>query len=143
MSFEDINREIANSGGSYVKLTKKEHGVLSGKILDVKVRDKVFKGKVVPNKNGEPRKEWLFTLETADGIKKWAAVESAQFAIRGALDGRKIEAGGLLQVKVVEDSIQGEKSAEYKALYTSPVDDPFANDAPAETPAAASDDSPF
>jgi hypothetical protein len=134
MSFEDINREIASGGGTYVKLTKKSHGILEGRVINVTIRDKQFNGKVIPNKNGEPRKEWVFTLDVDGEVKKWAAVESAQFAIRGALQALgkdvKLEPNGILKVAVMEDSIQGEKSAEYKVKYTPPTpadtDDPFA-----------------
>lgn len=121
MSFEDINNHIRSTGGDFVKLTKKEHGGIKGKVLDVKIRDKEYQGKVIPNKKGEPRKEWLFSLETEDGVKKWSAGESAQWAIRGALNGRKIQQNGLLQVTVTEDSVQGQKQAEYKVIYSDPV----------------------
>lgn len=126
MSFAEINDAIKASGGEYVNLKTKGQKV-QGKVLAVEVRDKVFKGNVVLVANGankgKPRKEWLFTLETADGNKKWAAPENGQFAIRGALDGRKIEKGGLLQVEIVESSEQGSKQAEYKVIYTEPVAD--------------------
>jgi hypothetical protein len=136
MSFADVNRRIKASGGNYVKLSKKSDGSLQGKILDVVERNKQYQGKVVTSsKTGEPRVEWVFTLDVNGETKKWAANESAQFAIRGALDGRELKEGGLLQVVVTEDSVQGQKSAEYKVKYTDPVGaDPFPTD---------TDDSPF
>lgn len=136
MSFEDINNDIKASGGDYVKLTKKEHGKLQGKILDVKKRAKQFGGKAVLNAKGEQRYEWMFSLEVPVGdgtfeTKKWAASESAQWAIKGALNGRMLKPGGLLQVQVTEDSVQGQKQAEYKVIYTDPVQDsPFESDEP-------------
>lgn len=146
MSFDDVNREIASSGGGWFKLTKKAHGVLKGKIVNVKVRDKEYQGKPVKSaKSGEVRKEWIFTLTDPEGnTVNWAAVESAQFAIRGALNGRKLEPGGFLQIAVVEDSVQGTKSAEYKAKYDGPVaDDPFEGVQDTPPPADEPEEDPF
>lgn len=122
MSFDDVNNEIATGNGDWVKLTKREQGTLEGKVVNVQVRNKQFQGKdVISSNTGQPRKEWQFTLDVNGEIKKFAAVESAQFAIRGALNGQKIEPNGVLKIAVTEDSVQGQKSAEYKAAYTPPV----------------------
>jgi hypothetical protein len=146
MSFEDFNREAASAGGNWHKLTKREHGVLKGKIVNVEKRAKQFGGKPVLNsKTQEPRYEWIFTLEDTEGkVIKFAAVETAQYAIRGALGDRKLEPGGFLQIAVVEDAVAGSKSAEYKAKYESPVktEDPWA-DAPPANNHGFSEEPPF
>lgn len=129
MSFEDINDQIRAKTGGFTNLKNKGDKV-SGKILDVEARDQSFKGKVLlvtgdgPRK-GQPRREWLFSLELADGsVTKWAAKENAQWAITGALNGRKLEKGGYLQVEVVEKEDQ--KQPEHKAVYSGPTpDSPF------------------
>jgi NAD-dependent DNA ligase len=146
VSFEDINNAIRAKGGSWVNL-KKKGDKIAGKIVAApEVRDQVFNGKVVkvssgPNE-GKPRQEWVFTLETSDGnTVKVAAKESAQFAITGALMGRKLALNGHLQLEIMEEAVRGEKSAEYKAVYTDPtVDFPGTDDTPAAQ--VADDDEP-
>lgn len=131
MSFEDINNQIKASGGDWVKLTKVSHEPVQGKILDVKSREKEFGGKKIPNKNGDPRIEWVFTLEVNGQTVKWAAGESAQWAIKGALGDRLLKPGGTIKIAVTEDSVQGQKQAEYKVVYTDPVQEsPFESDEP-------------
>jgi hypothetical protein len=144
MSFEDLNNALeakaAQTGGTYVKLTKKSDPKLSGTIDHVDVRDKMFNKKVVLYTSGvnegKVRKEWVFSITTTDGSKvKWAASENAQWAITGALAGRKITKGGHIQVEVTEDSVQGSKQAEYKVIYTDPVaDSPFEGPADDDEP---------
>lgn len=135
MSFDEINRVIKSRGGDWVSL-KAVGDKVEGKVLSAEVRDKVFKGKTIvvtsgPNE-GKPRKEWVFTLETPDGIKKYPANENAQYAISVALSGRQLREGGYLKVAVAKDKEDDYKQPEYKAHYTEPVvDDPFADD---ETP---------
>jgi hypothetical protein len=127
VSFAEINAQIASRGGTWVKLTRKEHGTLAGAIVNVEVRDKVYDNKVVrvtSGKNeGKPRKEWVFTLKQEDGkTVKWAANENAQWAVSGAVEkGIQMVPGGHLQVKVVEDPPSTTKQAEYKAVYTPPT----------------------
>lgn len=135
---DELNNEISKSGGTYVKLNRKEHGVLEGVILDAEVRDKTFEGQViVSRKSGQPRKEWLFTLDTgAEQPVKFAANEGAQFAIRQAVKdaGGKLEKGGTLKVAVKQDPATSTQQAEYQAKYTAPtktaVSDAIAEDAP-------------
>lgn len=121
MGFNDVNEAIRTGGGGYTKLNTKGQ-VLEGILLDVSVRDKVYKGKVVPsNSTGLPRKEWLFVLETKDGVTKFAAVESAQIAVKNALkEGQKLEKGGKIRFEVTESSVQGEKSPEFVVEYIEP-----------------------
>lgn len=126
--FDELNQEISKSGGTYVKLNRKEHGVLEGVILDAEVRDKTYEGQViVSRKSGKPRKEWLFTLDTGgEEPVKFAANEGAQFAIRQAVKdaGGKLEKGGILKVGVKTDPASTTEQAEYQAKYTAPTSTP-------------------
>jgi hypothetical protein len=135
MSFDDINREINDRrkamGGEWKKLNRVEHGRVSGKVVHVQARDKVYEGQTIlitkgPNE-GKPRKEWVFTLENAAGDKvKYAANENAQYAILQALDGRQIEEGAMIEVWVTEDPKKKTEQATYKASYGPPMgNDPF------------------
>lgn len=143
MSFEDINNEIRSRGGGWTNLKAKGDKV-TGKVVEVESRNQSFNGvvRLVTAENsprkGQPRKEWVFTLEQQDGsVTKWAAQESAQWAIMGALNGRGIKPGGHLQVTLVEK--EDRKQGEFKAIYTDPTtDSPFEGDAVAE-----SDEPPF
>lgn len=125
MSFDAINESIRTGGGSFVQLNKVENPPLEGFILNVEEKDKMYEGRVVPNKNGDPRKEWLFTLDVGGETKKWAAGESAQIAIKNLMakqagpDGRpmKIEKGGKLRVEVTKDSVsKGPNKAQAEVL---------------------------
>ena len=139
MSFEEINDEIRAKGASWVNLKKKGDKV-SGKIENVESRNQMFKGAVLtiskegPN-FGKPRKEWVFTLTTSDGnTVKTGLKESGQWAVTGALAGRKIAQGAHIQIEVMEEGVQGEKQAELKVIYTDPV---------VEFPVDGSDEPPF
>lgn len=144
MSFDQINEEVKKSGGQFVKLTRKEHGVLEFEIVDAEVRTKTFEGAEVLSKKGKPRKEWLFVFNVKpetpddDGVRKFAANESAQFAIRDAVKaaGGKIEKGGTIKIAVKTDPENSRSQAEYQAKYTPPtkVADPFEDDSDDEVP---------
>lgn len=142
MSFEDINNEIRSRGGGWTNL-KSKGDKLAGKIVDVESRNQSFNGVVryVTSDNsprkGQPRKEWVFTLELPNGdVTKWAAQESAQWAIMGALNGRKLLPGGHLQVEILNK--EDRKQPDFKAVYTDPVgDSPFEG-----TPAVEESDEP-
>lgn len=123
--FDALNEAIQTSGGGYVKIKNKGDSI-EGVVLDVQVRDKVFEGKVVPNSTtGAPRKEWLFVLETANGIFKFAANEGAQTAIRNALNTagvKKLEKGGKLRVTCTQEFKRGTPNQfqEFEVVYSAP-----------------------
>lgn len=120
MAFDDINEDIRRGGGSFVTLNKKGDEMV-GVLLDVVKRPMQYDGKVVPNKNGDPRIEWLFTLEIDGEVKKWAAKEKARFAIQDALaEGQLLEKGGRLTVKVTKSSVQGKSQPEFEISYEGP-----------------------
>lgn len=130
MSFDDVNEAIGRKGGNtFIKLNKVSDPILDGRIVDIKVIDKEFGGRIVPNKNGDPRKEWLFTLdvEGEDHPKKWAAGETAQIAIKALMVSQgsedkpaKLEKGGRLQVRVTKDSVKSASQAEVEVKYQAP-----------------------
>jgi len=141
MSFDDLNENIRRSSGSYINL-RKEGDEFTGILVDVKVQDMMFKG--VPSKNlktGEQRIEWMFTLEMADGsIRKWAAREVAQYAIKQTLakGDLKLERGGKIYVKATGDSVQGQSQAPVVVEYIPPaflsVDTSVTGPAPSDDP---------
>lgn len=141
MSFESINNQIRSRKSNWTNL-KAKGDKIAGKILDVEERDQSFNGivRVVTSdgpRKGQARKEWVFTLELADGSTvKWGAQENAQWAIMGALNGRQLSKGGHLQVEVVEK--EDRKQAEHKAVYTDPT-----GDSPFEGAQASDDEPPF
>lgn len=129
--FDDINEAIEKAGGTYVKLNRQEHGTLEGVIIDAEVRGKTFEGSpVLSGKTGKQRQEWLFTLQTEyrddendDGVRKFAANESAQYAIREAVKaaGGRLETGGTLKIAIKTDPKTTREQAEYQAKYTAPI----------------------
>lgn len=123
MSFDDVNQDIATGGGGYAKLQKKGT-VVEGILVDVKTRPMVFDGAVVLGKKSkQPRKEWVFTVETSDGITQVSAREGVQIATRNALERAgvpKLEKGAKIRFEVIADSVRGEKSAEVVVEYIPP-----------------------
>lgn len=109
MAFEDFKAAADSRGGKWTKLADRGD-TLVGELVDIEVRDKRdMEGAVVlGKKSGKPRQEYIVTYRVAaservdaddDGIRKFAANESAQRAIdeaykaagKGAeLDGAKI-----------------------------------------------------
>ena len=126
----ELNQDLASSGGTWVKLNRKAHGTLKGIVVDVETRDRTYEGEVVlSRKTGKPRKSRVFTLITelrdADidddrGVRKFDANEGAYFAILDALKEAKAtaEIGDTLAIKVTEDPPQDNRQAEYKAQWT-------------------------
>ena len=133
MSLDSLNNAISSMGGSWVKLNSKEHGVLEGKVVEFEERDRrTPDGDIVYKKGTQnARKEWLFTLEVEarendddDGLRKFAANESAQRAIAEAVkeSGKQAEVGGTLKIAVKEDPEDTYSQATYQARYTPPVE---------------------
>lgn len=120
---DDVNNDIATGGGGYAKLQTKGT-VVEGILLDVTTRQMVYKGDIVKSKNtGQPRKEWVFTLETPDGNVKVSAREGVQIATRDALERAgvaKLEVGAKIRFEVTKDSVRGVSSAEVAVEYIPP-----------------------
>jgi len=127
---DDLNRDVASSGGTWVKLNRVEHGTLTGIVVDVETRDKTFEGAVVlSRKTGKPRQERVFTLITElrdpdidddKGLRKFSANEGAYFAVLDALKTAKAtaEIGDTLAIKVTKDPETSTSQADYAAKWT-------------------------
>jgi hypothetical protein len=129
--FDDLNEELSRQGGSYIKMNKTDCAPLDGRVVDVEVRVKQYEGTVLEDKNGNPRKEWVFTVDSDNdeqGTVKIALGESGQITVKdfmkklGEKEGRKviIQRGGRVHFHVVKDSVQGKKQAEIAFKYEEP-----------------------
>ena len=126
----ELNEDVARSGGGWVKLNRVEHGTLKGIVVDVETREKTFEGApVLSRKTGKPRMERVFTLITDlrdpevdddKGIRKLGANEGAYFAILDAPKESKAtaEIGDTVEIKVTADPPTSTSQAEYKARWS-------------------------
>lgn len=152
---DELNRDVASSGGGWFKLNRIEHGTLKGIVVDVETREKTFEGSVVlSRKTGKPRQERVFTLITDQrdpevdddkGIRKFSANEGAYFAILDALKEAKAtaEVGDTLAIKVVKDPETTTSQADYKAQWTKGPGVPDWYQTLMEATPAVSDEAPF
>lgn len=127
---DELNQDVAGGGGRFVKLNRREHGTLTGIVVDVETRDRTYEGEVVlSRKTGKPRKSRVFTLVTEmrdpdidddKGLRKFDANEGAYFAILDALKEAKAtaEVGDTLAIKVTADPPRDNAQAEYRAQWT-------------------------
>lgn len=129
---DQLNQAAENMGGTWLKLNRKEHGVVEGLLVDFEIRDKTFEGApVLSRKSGEVRKEWVLTLRCTpdasepddDGLRKLSLNEAGQRALARAIkeSGHKAEAGGTVKIKVVADPETSTQQAEYAAKYEPPA----------------------
>lgn len=121
---DDINREAASIGGTWVKLQSKADGVLEGTVVNAEVRGMTFEGDPVLNrKTGEQRREWVLALVVNGETVKVSLKEAAQRAIATALSeaNSKLAEGGTLKIAVTADPPDTRSQATYKAKYTPPV----------------------
>ena len=149
----ELNEDVARSGGGWFKLNRVEHGTLKGIVVDIETREKTFEGNVVlSRKTGKPRLERVFTLITDlrdpdidddNGIRKFGANEGAYFAILDAVKDAKAtaEVGDTLEIKVTADPATSTSQAEYKARWTKGPGVPDWYQTP--QPALADDEVPF
>lgn len=128
---DEINAAIETAGGKWTKLRHKTDPYIDGEILAVVQRGKTFEGQpVLSRTSGQQRQEWLFTLQTTlrddaddDGVRKFAANESAQRAIGEAVkaSGQKLAIGGKLKLAVVADAPTDRDQPTFKAKYEPPA----------------------
>ncbi len=126
----ELNEDVARSGGGWVKLNRVEHGTLKGIVVEVETRDRTYEGEVVlSRKTGKPRKSRVFTLitdmrddsiEDDRGLRKFDANEGAYFAILDALKEAKAtaEVGDTLEIKAIKDPPKENQQADYSARWT-------------------------
>jgi hypothetical protein len=147
----DINDAIASMGSRWIKQRATTDPAIDGTIVSYESRNKTFEGAPVLNrKTGQPRVEWVFTLQTSacedsedDGVRRYGAAESCQRAIAEAVkqSGHKLAVGGRLQIAVIADPATDREQPTFKAKYTPPaptainvpavnVNDIFGDDAP-------------
>jgi hypothetical protein len=119
----DINDAAGAIGGEWIKLTRKEHGSVEGRVVAFDQRPMTFEGAPVLNrKTGQPRTEWVFTLRTDSGeVVKLSLKESAQRAVAEAIkaSGRPANAtGDRLKIAVTADPASEREQATYQARWT-------------------------
>lgn len=120
---DQLNTAAASLGGNWRKLRTTEDGAIEGRVLSFEDREKSFEGAVVLNrKTGQPRREWVFTLEVdgEDEPIKIALNESGQRAVAAALReaGVKAKEGDTLKIGVKTDPPSDREQAEYQARWT-------------------------
>ncbi len=137
---DQLNTEAASLGGSWVKLNRKEHGTVEGRVLAFEVRDRTYEGAPVYKKGTTvPRKEWVFTLDCGgEEPVNLSLNESGQRAVAAALKeaGVKAKEGDTLKIAVKADPASSTEQAEYQARWT-----PAA--AGLDVPASGDDGDPF
>lgn len=153
MALDGLNDAVSKLGGKWVKCATKADGIIKGVIVAFEQRAKTFEGKVVNNRTtGEPRQEWVFTLQTEDredaeddGLRKLSCNESAQRAVATAIraSGKGAEEGGELLLTVTEDPPTDRDQAVYQARYTPPAKALGVPSGDGEASAASADADPF
>ena len=128
---DQLNEAAARMGGQWVKLNRREHGVIEGDLIDFEIRPKSFEGAPVLSRKGNPREEWVLTLRCApdpanpddDGIRKLSLNESAQRALSAAIKESKAPAdvGSHIKAAVIEDPPSDREQAVYKFQVTPPA----------------------
>lgn len=149
---DQLNEATERAGGQWVKLNRREHGIIEGELLDFEVRPKTFEGKPVLNsKTGQQREEWVLTFRVDertdsddDGLRNMSLNESAQRALTTAIKESKVKAevGGRIKATVTEDPATDREQATYKFRYTPPAPKLTA-DADAIFAGSASGEEPF
>lgn len=118
-----INEAAATIGGTWVKLNRKEHGAVEGRVVAFEQRPMTFEGAPVLNrKTGQARTEWVFTLRQDDGeIVKLSLKESGQRAVSDAIKatGRPAnDTGDRLKIAVSDDPVTDREQPTYQARWT-------------------------
>jgi hypothetical protein len=126
--FDQLNEELGRQGGSYAKLNKVDCAPVDGRVIDVQVRDKIYDGVILTDKNNNPRKEWVFEVDTKDGTVKVSLGESGQITVKDEIrklsekagEPVQIKPGGTVHFHVLEDSKPGKAQAKIAFKYTPP-----------------------
>jgi hypothetical protein len=138
----DINAAAEAFTGEWRPLTKKEHGIIEGRVTYFETRPATYEGQPqLSRKTGLQRTEWVIAVLQDDGeTVKFSTMESGQRAISAAIkaSGQPAKNGDRIKIAVTKDSVQGKEQADYKVVWT-----PDAT--PLNIPVAASvtDEEPF
>lgn len=118
----DINTAAAAIGGEWVKLTRKEHGSVEGRVVSFETRPMTFEGAPVLNrKSGQRRTEWVLAIQKDDGeTVKLSLKESGQRAVSDAIKAAHVDAknGDRLKIAVSHDPASDREQPTYQARWT-------------------------
>jgi hypothetical protein len=119
----DINTAAEALTGEWVKLNRKEHGTIEGRVVNFEQRPMTFEGAPVLNrKTGAPRTEWVLAVQTDGGDTiKFSLKEAGQRAISDAIkaSGTPAKNGDRLKIAVTADPATDREQATYQARWTS------------------------
>ena len=127
----DINQAAETMSGEWVKLTRREHGTIEGRVVNFEARPMTFEGAPVLNrKTGTPRTEWVFTVFADDGeTVKFCLKESGQRAVAAAIKeaGTEAKNGDRIKIAVAADPETDTSQPTYQVRWTpdaTPLDIP-------------------
>lgn len=131
----DINAAADALVGEWVKLNRKEHGAIEGRVISFEQRPMTFEGAAVLNrKTGAPRTEWVFAVLQDDGeTVKFSLKEAGQRAVAEAIKdaGQPAKNGDRIKIAVKDDPEDDRSQATYQARWTpdtTPLDVPAEDD---------------
>lgn len=127
----DINAAAEAITGDWVKLNRREHDAVEGRVLSFDQRPMTFEGSAVLNRTtGQQRTEWVFVVQRDDGeTVKFSLKESGQRAVAEAIkaNGQPAKIGDRLKVGVKDDPEDEHSQPVYQARWTTestPLDIP-------------------
>lgn len=124
----DINTAAEAMTGEWIKLTRKEHGTIEGRVISFQVRPMTFEGAPVLRRNsGEQRSEWVLAVLTDGGeTVKFSLKESGQRTVAEAIkaSGRKARNGDRIKIAVKDDPVDERSQPTYQVRWT-PDDTPL------------------
>ena len=118
----DINAAAQMMTGEWVKLTRREHGTVEGRVVSFEARPMTFEGAPVLNrKTGTPRTEWVFTVfEDGGDTVKFSLKESGQRAVAAAIkeSGTEAKNGDRIKIAVATDPETDTAQPTYQVRWT-------------------------
>lgn len=118
----DINAAAEGLIGDWVKLNRKEHGTIEGRVISFETRPMTFEGAPVLNrKTGIQRNEWVLAVLQDDGeTVKFNLKESGQRAVAEAIKsaGQPAKTGDRIKIGVKDDPENDREQATYQARWT-------------------------
>lgn len=118
----DINTAAQALSGEWVKLTRRDHGSVEGRVVSFETRPMTFEGAPVLNrKTGQQRTEWVLAVLTDGGeTVKLSLKEAGQRAISEAIKaaGGDAKTGDRLKIAVKDDPANDREQPTYQARWT-------------------------